>query len=600
MEKQKLRNQIDNKYKWDLTRIYKTDEEFYKELELFKNKIDEIKKYEGKLFSNNNILEDYINLDEQLDKLSNKLSEYASLKNCEDQTNIKYQEMITALMDTYSKYQNETSFFDEEFYKTDYNKIQQLLEKSDKLKSYKLYFDRLNRYREHYLSKEQEKIVNQLTRNYSSNSQIYDMLTDSEMKFGNIIDEDNNKIELTQSNFSKYIMSNNRNVRKNAFNKIYKTFENYKNTISLTYLNNVDNDINLIKIYKYNSTLEKELFDDNIDISLYNNLIESVHNKLDILYEYFEYKRKLLKLDKIHLYDLYTKTSNDIDKNYSFEQSKEIVLKALNVMGEDYLKQANYIFNNNLIDVYNNVGKTGGAFSSGNFDTDPYILLNFEGKYNDISTIAHELGHSIHTRYSCSNNIRPYSNYRIFVAEIASTVNELLLASYMYNNTKDNNEKKYILNQLLDNIKATIYRQTMFAEFEKIVYDKREAEIPLSSESLNKIYYDLNKLYFGKNVIVDKKISYEWERIPHFYRAFYVYKYATSLSISMYISDKIINGDTKFRDKYIEFLKLGDTKYPLDEIKTLGIDFEKDKIIDKALDKFGELFNKFKELNERM
>jgi len=294
MEKQKIRDEIDNKYKWDLTRIYKSDKDFYKDLDIFKDKIKDIKKFENNLFTSKDNLLKYINLDEELDKLSNKLSEYASLKNAEDSTNTKYQEMINKLYDVYSKYQENISFFNEEFYKTDYNKLLKLLDSDDKLKTYKLTFERLNRYKDHYLDKDKEIIVNKLTKNYDSSSNIYDMLVDSEIKYGIIKDEDDKDVELTQSNYSRYITSLDRRVRMDSFNLMYKTFESFKNTISLTYLNSVDNDIAISNVYNYKSCLSRKLYNDNIDISLYDNLIESVHSKLNYLYDYFDYKKKYL------------------------------------------------------------------------------------------------------------------------------------------------------------------------------------------------------------------------------------------------------------------------------------------------------------------
>ena len=544
MKKQKTRSEISDKYKWDLTRIYKTDEDWNNDFNKLKELSKDIEKYEYNLFESKDNLENYLILSEKLEKLENKLESYASLHQSEDATNVTYQKMTNDITDLVMKINEKDSFFDELFYKTEFSKIEEYAKESEIINLYLEVFRRKLRYKDHYLPKDKEKLVSKILKPMYASGEIYSMLTDAEFKFGN----------------------------------------------------NIDASIALNKVYNFDSVRKSSLYSDNIDIKVYDNLIDSVHNNLDKLFKYFALKKKLLNLDEIHLYDLYTKVIDEDEKNYTYEEAKELVLKALNPLGEDYLEKAKSIFDNRLVDVYNNIGKRGGAFSSGTYDTEPYMLLNYEGKVRDVSTIAHELGHSMHTTYSNLANPRPYSNYRIFVAEVASTVNELLLAFYMLDNSQSKDEKLLILNELLDNYKATIYRQTMFAEFEKEMYRRRENEESLSHEDIEKYYYDLNKLYFGKDVVVDDEIKYEWERIPHFYTAFYVYKYATSMSAATYIADKIYNGDTKFRDKYIEFLKSGNSKYPVDELKDLGLDMTNEKVVNEALDKFAELTEKFEDL----
>ncbi len=596
MKKQKTRSEISDKYKWDLTRIYKTDEDWNNDFNKLKELSKDIEKYEYNLFESKDNLENYLILSEKLEKLENKLESYASLHQSEDATNVTYQKMTNDITDLVMKINEKDSFFDELFYKTEFSKIEEYAKESEIINLYLEVFRRKLRYKDHYLPKDKEKLVSKILKPMYASGEIYSMLTDAEFKFGNIKDEEGNEVELTESNFSNYLASKNRRVREDAFKGIYKKYGEFKNTITLTYTSDIDASIALNKVYNFDSVRKSSLYSDNIDIKVYDNLIDSVHNNLDKLFKYFALKKKLLNLDEIHLYDLYTKVIDEDEKNYTYEEAKELVLKALNPLGEDYLEKAKSIFDNRLVDVYNNIGKRGGAFSSGTYDTEPYMLLNYEGKVRDVSTIAHELGHSMHTTYSNLANPRPYSNYRIFVAEVASTVNELLLAFYMLDNSQSKVEKLLILNELLDNYKATIYRQTMFAEFEKEMYRRRENEESLSHEDIEKYYYDLNKLYFGKDVVVDDEIKYEWERIPHFYTAFYVYKYATSMSAATYIADKIYNGDTKFRDKYIEFLKSGNSKYPVDELKDLGLDMTNEKVVNEALDKFAELTEKFEDL----
>lgn len=596
MEKQKTRSEIDDIYKWDLSRIYKSNQEWYNDLEKLSNVSLNIKQYEKNLFDNSQNLTNYLKLNEEIEKIQNKLSSYASLKQSEDSTNVEYQKMGSKLSDLSIKINQYNSFYDELFYKTDFTKIEQLTEESDYLSNYLETFKRNLRYKDHHLSKEKEELVNKLIKPMYTAGEVYSMLTDAEIKYGIIKDENDNDVELTDSNYSKFITSNNRRVRHDAFNMMFDTLSSYKNTIALTYTGDIDATIAMNRVYNFSSSLESSLYSDNISIDVYDNLIDSVHNNLDKLYKYFNIKREIMNLDKLHLYDLYAKVINCNEKQYTYEDAKELVLKALNSLGDEYIEKASSIFDNKLVDVYNNVGKTGGAFSSGSYDTDPYILLNFEGKLRDVSTIAHELGHSMHTLYSKENNLRQYSDYKIFVAEVASTVNELLLTDYLLKESKDNNEKLALLNELLDNYKATIYRQTMFAEFEREMYKKRENNEPLTNDLISNYYYDLNKLYFGNDVEVDELIKYEWERIPHFYNAFYVYKYATSMSAATYIAEKISSGDITFRDKYLEFLKMGCSKYPIDELKSLGIDMTKPNVVNEALNKFEGLTKQFKKI----
>lgn len=596
MEKQKTRSEIEDKYKWDLTRIYKTNEDWYKDYNLLNEKVEQIKNYEKNLFDTAENLTNFLKLKEEIDKLQNKLQSYSSLHQSEDSTNVEYQKMGSLISDIGIKQNEYESFYSELFYNTDFKKIEEYAKSSDFLNSYLEVFKRDLRYKEHYLSKEKEELVSKLLKPMYTAGEVYSMLVDAEIKYGIIKDEDGKEVELTESNYSKFISSKDRRVRKDAFNKLYETLSNYKNTITLTYTGDIDATIALNKVYNFASSIEASLFSDNIETGVYDNLIESVHKNLDKLYNYFKIKKDIMNLDEIHIYDLYAKVVDKKEKEYTYEEAKELILKALAPLGEDYINQAKEIFNNNLVDVYNNVGKTTGAFSSGTYDTDPFILTNYENKYKDVSTLAHELGHSMHTLYSTKNNLRQYADYKIFVAEVASTVNELLLSFYMLENSKDKDEKLLILNELLDNYKATIYRQTMFAEFEREMYKRREANEPLTNDIICDYYYDLNKKYFGEDVVIDDNIRYEWERIPHFYNAFYVYKYATSMSASTYIAEKIYNGDKEFRDKYIEFLKMGCREYPIDELKTLGIDMTKSKVVDEAINKFEELTKQFEKL----
>lgn len=594
---QKKRSEVNDNYKWDLTLIYQSDDEWYKTFEKIEKSIVEIKKFEGNIVKNAENLLEYIEFSLQLERKLYKLYYYAHLKHDQDTTDTNYQVMKGKIDELLVKYNEINAFANPEMMTVDYDTIKKFIKENNKLKDYEFLLENIYRYKNHILSFELEEALSTLTNILDCPETIYTSLVDSDMKFGIIKDEKGKKVELTESNFRLFLQSNNRNVRKNAFETMFNTYSNFKNTISQTFSNNIEMLTKIAKMKNFNSSLEASLFSENIDIQVYNNLIDTVSNNLEILYKYFDLKKELLNLDEFHLYDQYVELVPNCSKKYTFEEAKKTVLEALNVLGEDYITNLNKAFDEKWIDVYNNVGKRTGAYSSGFYDTKPYILLNYEGTINDVSTLAHELGHSMHTYYSCSNNPYHYSSYRIFVAEVASTVNELLLNLYLLNKTDDKEEKKYILNNLMDLFKATIYRQTMFAEFEKNMHQKKEQGEVLTHTKLCEEYYQLNKKYFGDNVVVDECIKYEWERIPHFYYNFYVYKYAIGLSCACYIVDNILQKKDNMLENYINFLKSGGSDYPINELKIAGIDITKKEVIESAIKMFENLIDEFKQLS---
>lgn len=592
---QKLRSELSDEYKWDLTKIYSNKELFEKDIEKANGRINEIKNLKN-IMENAESLYDCLNKQYETARLLDKLYMYSHLSLDEDTTNTKSQEMVGKLKNLYKDFDEATSFIRPTLLKYDYSKIENFYENCVKLKEYEVVLKDIYRYKNHTLSENEEKIVSNLSKALSSSSSTYENLTDSDMFFGKIKDEENNEIELTSSNYSKYLKSKDRRVRKEAFDLMYKTYSQFKNTITSTYSGDIEVNCELAKIYNFKSALEASLFSDDINVEVYDNLIKTVSNNLEPLYKYYKLKKEVLDLEELHLYDTYVSVVPEDSKEYSFEEAKNLVKTALSVLGNKYTKDLDKAFEEKWIDVYNNKGKRSGAYSSGSYDTNPYVLLNYEGTLNDVSTLAHELGHSMHSYYSRCNNSYQNSNYKIFVAEVASTVNELLLAFYQLNNTNDKTEKLTILNNLLDLFKATIYRQTMFAEFEKEVYKKHENNEILTYEVLNDLYYKLNKKYFGENVIVDEYIKYEWERIPHFYYNFYVYKYATGLSAACYIVDNILKNENNMKEKYLKFLTLGGSMSPLDELKVMGIDMTDSIVVESAIKMFDKILNEFQEL----
>ena len=595
MKEQMERSKVLDEYKWDLTPIYPTDEDWYTDLEVAKEEIKKISNYTNLLDSASNLL-DYIIYDEKIERLLYKLYYYAHLNNDADTTDTKYQKMVKMITDVMSEYDELGAYITPLFMKTDYSVIEKYYEEEPKLKEHEFNIKDMYRYQKHTLSEEQEKMLSILSNSLNNASRTYGALTDSDMKYGTIKDEEGNEVELTDSNYGKYISSKNRNVRKSAFDLMYKTYASYKNTITSTYNGDIDTNIAIAKIRNYNTAREASLFNDNVTTEIYDNLIDTVNKNLNVLYKYYDVKKEVLKLDELHLYDIYADLIKVETDEYEFEDAKNLVIDALSVLGSDYTNVLKKAFSERWIDIYNNKGKRSGAYSSGFYDTNPYILLNYEKELEDVSTLAHELGHSMHTYYSCKNNNYQYSSYNIFVAEVASTVNELLLSKYMLKKSTSKNEKLYILNRLMELFKGTIFRQTMFAEFERDMYQKRENKEALTNDVLCNYYYDLNKKYFGPNVVIDEAIKYEWERIPHFYYGFYVYKYATGLSAACYIVDGILEGRKNALEDYLSFLKTGGSMYPVDELEVAGVDIKNPEVIESAINMFDEVIEEFKKL----
>ena len=593
--KQKKRSEINEKDTWDLSVLYNNTEAFKEEYKKLKEDIKEIEKYKGKLLESADTLLNFLKLEDTLERRLYKLYYYAHLNFDVDTTNAKSLELTAEISQLITIYSTLTSFVDPELLKAEYAKILNFYNEKPELLTYRFNLENLYRYKKHTLKENEEKILSTLSEALNASDEIYESLTDSDLTFGNIV-VDGKRIEFTESNYSTFIESNDRKVRQKAFNILFKNYQKYIHTIANTFRFHVETASKLAKLKHYESSLAASLFQENIDIKVYENLIKTVRENLSTLYDYYNLKKEVLGLDKLHLYDIYANMVSDIDVKYTFDEAKNIVLDALGILGTDYQKKLTKAFNNRFIDIYNNKGKRSGAYSSGFYDTPPYILLNYEGGYSDLTTLAHELGHSMHTMYSCENNPYNTSSYQIFVAEVASTVNELLLLKYLLKKTDSKKEKLFLLNKLLELFKGTIFRQTMFAEFEKNMYESHEKGIVLTPEYLNSEYYKLVCDYFGRDVVKDKLIQYEWMRIPHFYYNFYVYKYAIGLSAACKIVHDIeLNGE-KAISNYLAFLKTGGSMYPSEELKIAGVDISSPEFIEEAISMFKETISEFREI----
>lgn len=595
-KEEKLRCEIEDKYKWDLTKIYKDEKEWQKDFDDVKEKILKVLEYKDSFLSNGKKLYEYLKYDEEVSRKLEKIYYYAHLNYDADTLDEKYKVMTNKVSDLFTKYNELSSFVVPEILKLDEEKLNTFYKEEEKLEDYRFSIENIYRFKNHTLDEEKEKMLSNLSKCLSNPEETYEALTDSDFEYDYITDEKGNKVKFNESNYSLFIKSKDRSVRKRAFEMLHNKYKKYIRTITSTYKGEVETNVVLAKIRNYDSAISASLYSDNVPVDIYDNLIKVVNDNMNVLYDYYDLKKKILSLDRLHMYDTYVEIINKIDKKYSFDEAKEIVIDALSVLGDKYVKNLKKAFDEKWIDIYHSKGKRSGAYSSGNFDVNPYVLLNFEGTLNDVSTLAHELGHSMHTYLSCKNNPYQYSSYEIFVAEVASTVNELLLANYMLKNSKNKDEKLAIINHILDLFKATLYRQTMFAEFEKETHKLREKGEVLTSELLSNTYYNLVKKYFGPNVLCDDLIRYEWARIPHFYYNFYVYKYATGISAASYIVDGILNNKEGALENYINFLKTGGSMYPLDELKIAGVNLNSKSVILSAIKTFEKYLKEFKDI----
>lgn len=595
-KEEKLRCEIEDKYKWDLTKIYKDEKEWQKDFDDAKEEILKATSYKNSFLINGKKLYEYLKYDEEVSRKLEKIYYYAHLNHDADTLDEKYKVMTNKVSDLFTKYNELSSFVVPEILKLDEKKLASFYEDEKKLEDYRFSIENIYRFKNHTLDEEKEKMLSNLSKCLSNPEETYEALTDSDFEYDYITDEKGNKVKFNESNYSLFIKSKDRSVRKKAFEMLHNKYKKYIRTITSTYKGEVETNVVLAKIRNYDSAISASLYSDNVSQDIYNNLIKVVNDNMDVLYKYYDLKKEILSLNRLHMYDTYVEIINKVSKKYTFDEAKEIVMEALSVLGDKYIKNLKKAFDEKWIDIYHSKGKRSGAYSSGNFDVNPYVLLNFEGTLDDVSTLAHELGHSMHTYLSCKNNPYQYSSYEIFVAEVASTVNELLLANYMLKSSKNKEEKLAIINHILDLYKATLYRQTMFAEFEKETHKLREKGEVLTSDLLSNMYYDLVKKYFGPNVLCDDLIRYEWARIPHFYYNFYVYKYATGISAASYIVDGILNNREGALKNYINFLKTGGSMYPLDELKIAGVDLNSKSVVLSAIKTFERYLKEFKDI----
>ena len=575
----KKRSEIEEKYKWDLTKFCKNDEEFYERLEKIDKHIKDFKKYEGKLVDDETVYE-CLEKEMKFVKEFSLVAIYAHLRQCEDNADRKTNEMNQKLVYVSSRFSNETAFISVEITKLPTSKLLSM-QKNPKFKNYQRFFEGVLREKKHILSKKEEVLISKISECLGSSSSTFDKFSDVDLKFNDILDGKGKSHKLDQSNMSVYRESTDRELRKNAFKEMNGAYGRNIHFVANNYINNVREDCVFAKLRKYKSAMSAAIYCEEASEKVYNLLIEKVRENIDVCYDYFEIKRKMLGLDKFAVYDSFAPVVSNLKLKFSYDEAIEEIKKAVSVLGKDYVELIDRAKNERWIDVYPNENKDSGAFSTGTYGATPVVLTNFEGNLEGVFTLAHELGHAMHTYLSDKNQPIQTSDYVIFVAEVASTVNEMLLLNHFLKKAKTKLEKMFFYDYFLSQVRTTIFRQTMFAEFEEFTHAEYEKETPLSSDLLCEKYEQLNNFYFGKKVLQLDEMKYEWARIPHFYRSFYVYKYATGLISAIRISNKLLS-EKDFAKKYLTFLSSGCSKDPISLLKIADCDLEKAETFDES------------------
>lgn len=581
---------------WDLSSLYPSDAEWEKDFEAFVQLIPKYETFRGHLAEGPQVLAECLEFDLQVDRLAERLGTYAFLRTTEDQACNAYQALTARFQNVAVKASQLASFLRPEILAISDEQFALYLN-APELREYGLVLERIHRYRPHTLSNSEESLLAMQGEMAQTAGKVFRQLNDADLKFGAIKDETGQAVELSNSNFSQFLISPSREVRQAAFHKYYEQFAAHENTLSATLAGSVHGDVYYARARKYSSSLDAALFPDNVPVAVYDNLISSVRKHLPAVHDYLEIRRRKMGLDDLHHYDTYVPIVSDIQQIRSWEEAVETVIASLEPLGVEYCHALEAGLAGRWCDRYPNQGKQSGAFSCGTFDGDPYIMMNYKPTVlNDLFTLTHEAGHSMHSFYSSQNQPFQYYNYTIFVAEVASTFNEQLLAQHLLKTTTDDRVRAYLINHEVDSIRATIVRQTMFAEFEKIIHEMAEAGEPLTVESFKSAYRGLLKDYFGPNFVIDKELELECFRIPHFYRAFYVYKYATGLAAAIALSRRVLEGGSSELADYLRFLSSGCSRDPLDLLADAGVDMTSSQPIETALQHFSNLVKQLDEL----
>ncbi|MFS0752170.1 oligoendopeptidase F [Oceanobacillus sp. 1P07AA] len=590
------RDDIPKELTWKLEDIFASDDEWKEELKSLRETFPKITEFKGKLHESADTLYSLFKMQDELSQRLGMLYTYAHMRYDQDTTNSFYQGLNAQAENLITIASSNLSFIVPEILTIEENKLQQFVEEHEGLQGYKKVLEDINRQRPHVLSEKEEALLAEASEPMSTGSQTFGMLNNADLTFPSITNEDGEEVAVTHGRYSTFLESKDRDVRKSAFDAVYQTYENFKNTFASTLSGTVKAHNFSAKVRNYDSARQSALDDNNIPEKVYDNLVEAVNERLPLLHRYTKLRKKVLELEELHMYDLYTPLVKDVKMKVTYEEAKDYVLKGLKPLGDDYKKVLESAFENRWIDVEENKGKRSGAYSSGAYGTNPYVLMNWQDDINNTFTLAHELGHSVHSYYSRKHQPFRYGNYSIFVAEVASTTNEALLNDYLLNHLEDEKEKLYILNHFLEGFRGTLFRQTMFAEFEHEIHKQDQDGEALTAEKFTQIYYELNKKYFGEDVVSDDYIGLEWARIPHFYYNYYVYQYATGYSAATALAHNILEGKEGAVDRYLQFLQSGSSEDPIDVLKKAGVDMTSKQPILDALDVFEEKLAEMEQL----
>lgn len=587
------RSEAEEKYTWRLEDMIPDDREWEKLFDEVSGEIEDYDSFRGRLHESADCLLDGLKLDDRLSQKIERLYVYARMRSDEDTSAAKYQDMFSRAQTLSVQAGEKSSFIAPEILSMDERRLGELMEAPNGISHFKRLLEQLLTRRAHTLPKEQEELLAQSLDATQGAGQIFTMFNNADVRFPKIQDHSGKTVRLTHGNFISFMEDQDRRVRKDAFSSLYSVYEQFSNTLAAAFASNVKQAVFYARARKYASSREYYLSGNEVPEEVYDHLIAAVRRNLSKLHQYTRVRKKVLGVEKLHMYDLYVPLVAEADRRYTYEEAKEIVLAGLAPLGEEYVSLLKKGFEERWVDVYENEGKRSGAYSWGTYGVHPYVLLNFQGTLNDVFTLAHEMGHALHTWYSNEAQPYTYAGYRIFVAEVASTCNEALLIRHLLGKAGTSQERAYLLNHFLESFRGTLFRQTMFAEFEAMAHKKAAMGTGLTAKGLYEDYYKLNQDYFGSDMTVDREIGYEWERIPHFYTPFYVYQYATGFSAAVAISSRILRGEEDALEGYRRFLKGGCSKDPISLLKLCGVDMSGGEPVEEALRVFGELLDEF-------
>ena len=590
------RDEIEAKYKWKLEDIYASDADWEEDFKKVRLMSEGMAQFRGKLAGSIQTLLECLKASEEMQALNDKIFVYARMRRDENNAESRYQALTDRAMSLSTEVYASVSFIVPEIITIDEGLLRKSLDEVEGFSIYRQYIAEILRQKQHILSHKEEELLARSAEVAEAPSDIFTMFNNADIKFGSIKDENGEEVEVTKGRYSKFLESHDRRVRADAFHTLYASYASMGNTLASMLNNEIKKDKFYASVRNYDSSLSASLDSDNVPVSVYDNLIGTVDKNLPLLHRYLKLRKKALKLDELHMYDLYVPIVEEPPKHIKYEDAIETVKKGLAPMGSGYLENLENAFASGWLDVFENQGKTSGAYSWGTHLTHPFVLLNYQGTINDVFTIAHEMGHAMHSYYTNKTQPYIYSEYKIFVAEVASTVNESLLMNYLLSVTTDKKERAYLLNHYLEEFRGTLFRQTMFAEFEKKTHGLIQGGEALNVQEFGRIYKELNERYFSPEVVVDDEIATEWSRIPHFYSSFYVYKYATGISAATSLSQQILKQGGPAVARYTEFLKSGGSDYPLELLKKAGVDLSQPGPVEDALKVFETILDELEQL----